>query len=213
MAAYDQLLAEGCLLAHQGSGTVVNPTAVSWVGAERRTNGATPVAVDFRPNVPELGEFPRAAWLRATQVAFENLPNGDFGYVDERGLGRLRSEVAEYLGRVRGVVAGSDQVVICNGFGHGLSLLADTLPTRGTTRSPSRIGNDGPAAELRWLGLDHHPVPVDDDGIVVDELRSSNGRIALVTPAHQSPTGAALSRSRRCELTTWARCRDWRPTG
>ncbi|MDF2848257.1 MAG: PLP-dependent aminotransferase family protein, partial [Oerskovia sp.] len=58
-------------------------------------------------------------------------------------------------------------------------------------------------------GLTPVPVPVDGDGIDVDALLATAGRTGaravLVTPAHQFPTGAALSPVRREALVRWAR--------
>jgi GntR family transcriptional regulator/MocR family aminotransferase len=47
-------------------------------------------------------------------------------------------------------------------------------------------------------------VPIDSEGIVCDRL-GHGARLAYVTPAHQFPTGAALSLRRRLELIGWAR--------
>src|SRR5690606_11461453 len=43
------------------------------------------------------------------------------------------------------------------------------------------------------------PVPVDDDGIIVDAI-PADVRMVYVTPSHQSPTGATLSLARRQAL-------------
>jgi GntR family transcriptional regulator / MocR family aminotransferase len=48
-------------------------------------------------------------------------------------------------------------------------------------------------------------VPVDAEGVVVGDLRATEARAVLLTPAHQCPTGAVLSPSRRHELVQWAR--------
>jgi GntR family transcriptional regulator/MocR family aminotransferase len=48
------------------------------------------------------------------------------------------------------------------------------------------------------------PVQVDRDGIDVAELACSGAAAAIVTPAHQMPTGVALSVERRAELIAWA---------
>jgi GntR family transcriptional regulator/MocR family aminotransferase len=50
-------------------------------------------------------------------------------------------------------------------------------------------------------------VPVDEDGIRVSDLRQLERapKMVFVTPAHQDPTGAVLSLSRRIELLAWAR--------
>ena len=194
VGAYDQLLAEGYLLARQGAGTVVNSAPV---GTDRAVVAAVRPAtaiIDFQPSIPELSTFPRTAWLRATRAALNKLPDRYLGYSNPCGLRQLRSAVADYLGRVRGVVADTDQVVICNGFAHGLSLVArQLLDTGHTTFAVEDPGHDGPRAELAWLGATHHATPVDGDGIVVEQLRRSPAQAVLVTPAHQFPTGAVLS--------------------
>ena len=41
-----------------------------------------------------------------------------------------------------------------------------------------------------WLGVEAVPVPVDDQGIDVDALRASGAGAAVLTPAHQWPTGS-----------------------
>jgi GntR family transcriptional regulator/MocR family aminotransferase len=48
------------------------------------------------------------------------------------------------------------------------------------------------------------PVPVDADGIDVDALAATGAAVVVVTPAHQFPTGAVLSRERRAALVEWA---------
>ena len=165
-----------------------------------------PAIIDFRPSIPELSTFPRTAWLRATRAALHALPDRYFGYSNPRGLTQLRRAVAEYLGRVRGVVADYDQVVICNGFAHGLSLVARQLLNSGhTTFAVEDPGHGGLRAELAWLGASDDPVPVDGDGIVVEKLRRSSARVVVVTPAHQFPTGAVLAPPRRRAIIAWAR--------
>ena len=48
------------------------------------------------------------------------------------------------------------------------------------------------------------PIPVDRDGIDVVALGRSGAEAVVVTPAHQFPTGALLSASRRAALIAWA---------
>jgi GntR family transcriptional regulator/MocR family aminotransferase len=107
---------------------------------------------------------------------------------------------------VRGVNADADHLVICNGFSHGLSLAVRALRDSGhDVFAVEDPGHDGPRLELEWLGARHHGIDVDADGIVVERLRASPTRAAIITPAHQYPTGAVLSAARRTALVTWAR--------
>jgi GntR family transcriptional regulator/MocR family aminotransferase len=48
------------------------------------------------------------------------------------------------------------------------------------------------------------PVAVDELGLDVQALAATDARAVLVTPAHQFPTGAVLSRERRAALVEWA---------
>jgi GntR family transcriptional regulator/MocR family aminotransferase len=207
VAAYDQLLAEGYLASRAGSGTVVNAT-VTRRRAPRRwgVEGGKPLVVDFRPGRPDLDLFPRAAWLRATRAALRVMPGEDLGYIDPRGLTQLREALAEYLGRVRGVAADGDQVVICNGFAHGLSLVVGALRDAGReVVAVENPGYDDACHELDSLGVRRRSIDVDEEGIVVEQLRRAGCQAVVVTPAHQSPTGVVLSAARRSALAEWAR--------
>ena len=66
-------------------------------------------------------------------------------------------------------------------------------------------GHTGPRQQIAWVGARHVPVDVDDEGVVVGDLRRTGARAVVVTPAHQYPTGAVLSARRRAEFATWAR--------
>jgi len=209
VAAYDQLLAEGYLAARPGSSTIVNATTARRHAADRRSPARSPVVVDFQPGRPDLDLFPRSAWLRATRRALAVMPSNDLGYIDPRGLIQLREALADYLGRVRGVDADADQVVICNGFAHGLSLAVRALRDTGhEVIAIENPGYDDARRELEWLGVRRRAIDVDEQGIVVDQLRRSRCRAVVVTPAHHSPTGVVLSAARRSALAAWAHDAD-----
>ena len=213
--AYAQLAAEGYLSSVQGSGTVVNDIrAIHDVPATDATPArattpppaAVPLAVDFRSGLPDLGLFPRAAWARATRSALVSMPDAELGYVSPAGLPRLRASVADYLGRVRGVACGPDQVMICNGFGHGFGVVLRALADRGVTGVAVEVpGYDEPRDQMRRAGVTVHPVPVDEAGLCVDQLADTRVGAVMVTPAHQAPTGVVMSPARRGELADWAR--------
>jgi GntR family transcriptional regulator / MocR family aminotransferase len=57
---------------------------------------------------------------------------------------------------------------------------------------------------VRRAGLDPVYVPVDDSGLVVDELAATTATAVIVTPAHQTPTGVVLTPERRLGLLQWA---------
>ncbi|MFE9748165.1 PLP-dependent aminotransferase family protein [Saccharothrix saharensis] len=197
-AAYDQLVAEGYLTARRGAGTRVaplpRPTAPT---APTRPDTPTP-RHDLTPGSPDVTTFPTAAWLRATRRALLTAPADAHGYGDPRGRTELRTALADYLGRTRGVQAAPERIVVTSGYVQALALLATVL--------------DGPIA-MEDPGLPFHrdvvaragrrvvPLPVDDRGAATP----TDVTAAIVTPAHQYPTGVPLHPTRRRALTAWAR--------
>lgn len=161
--------------------------------------------IDMSPGVPDLSAFPRAAWLRAERAVLARASAADLGYGDPRGSGRLRTELAGWLARTRGLRAGPDDIIVVNGVAQALALLARVLAGRGTDRvAVEDPGSRGATGELAYWGLKPVPVAVDEHGLRVDRLAASGASAALLTPAHQFPTGVVLAPHRRGELLTWA---------
>ncbi|MFG2482150.1 PLP-dependent aminotransferase family protein [Streptomyces virginiae] len=207
--AYAELVAEGWLTARQGSGTRVAERA-----RPRRPAAAAPVRRPARkgpsysliPGSPDLGGFPRAAWLSAARRALTDAPNEAFGYaVDPRGRIELRRALAGYLARARGVYADPERIVLCAGFLHGLTLLAGVLRARRVREvAVEGYGLDFHRDLLVRAGLRTRPLGVDAEGARTGELTATAGAV-LLTPAHQFPTGVALTPARRAAAVDWAR--------
>ena len=134
-------------------------------------------------------------------------PPDAFGYGDPLGRMELRTALADYLSRVRGVYAEPERIVICSGFHHGLTLIARALKARGARAvAVEAYGLDLYRALLTDAGLSIPPLPVDEHGARTDDLAGLSGVGAvLLTPAHQFPTGVALSPERRAAAIDWAR--------
>jgi GntR family transcriptional regulator / MocR family aminotransferase len=227
--AYEQLTAEGWLLARRGAGTMVagaspGPRGVppgvvgtprgaarplptqSGPGAPLEAPPGTGTVAVLRPGVPDLAMFPRADWRRAYERALHTARDVDLDYGDPRGSPRLRSELSSYLGRVRAARIDPDQLFVTTGAAQAFGLLAGALRQRGVaTVGIEEPGSPGIRGHLTEHGLRLVPVPVDDDGLDVGALATSGVGAVLVTPAHQFPTGVVLAPRRRHELLDWAR--------
>ena len=208
--AYSQLAAEGYLVLRQGARpTVSEGAAVTEVGQAAAVAPAPPPRYDFRPSLPDVSTFPRAAWLRSLREALNTMQDVDFGYGDPRGVELLRGALADYLGRVRGVVADPACTVITCGYTQGQDLVCRALAGRGAKRIAMEDPSDPDQLHAaRRAGLDPVPIGVDEGGIRMDELESSNADAVLLTPAHQHPTGVVLAGERRTALLAWLRERD-----
>ncbi|MER5353480.1 PLP-dependent aminotransferase family protein [Kitasatospora sp. NPDC002551] len=210
--AYAELVAEGWLTARQGSGTAVAERADP-VAANRARRSSRPPrpAHDLRQGQPDAAAFPRTAWLAAGRRALTAAPNEAFGPGDPQGRRELREVLADYLARARGVRTDPDRIVVCSGFAHALRLLFDgpraALPAPG----PLAVEGYGLAFHrglLAAAGVAAVPLPLDEHGARVGALaHHPEVRTALLTPAHQFPTGGPLHAGRRAAVVDWARRR------
>ena len=96
------------------------------------------------------------------------------------------------------------------GVAQALALLARVLRARGLGEiAVEDPGSRGARDDLAYWGLRPVPVPVDEHGMRVGELaRQPQARAALLTPAHQFPTGVVLAPRRRRDLLDWAAAAD-----
>ncbi|MFJ8634391.1 PLP-dependent aminotransferase family protein [Streptomyces sp. NPDC093568] len=203
--AYAELVAEGWLTARQGSGTrVADRTVIPPTGTTTPRPESPRPTHDLIPGTPDLAAFPRAEWLRAARRAFLAAPNQALGYGDPRGHAELRTALAGYLSRARGVRADPERVVVCAGFVHGLQLLARVLRARGVeTIAVESYGLPPHWRQLTEAGLTTVPLPFDELGTNPGLLRDQGA--VLLTPAHQFPMGVPLHRDRRAAVVDWAR--------
>jgi GntR family transcriptional regulator/MocR family aminotransferase len=202
--SYEQLVAEGYLVSRAGGTTRVAPHAAPASPPRRATEPVEP-EIAFRYGRPDVGEFPRDAWLRSMRRVLATAPSSRLLQTDPRGMPELREALAAYLDRVRGTCADPERVVVSGGFAQGIGLLADVLRRQRRTRialeDPS---DDTPVGVARRAGMAIRAVPVDEAGIDVDALAATDADAVLVTAAHQFPLGGVLPAERRAALVRWA---------
>ncbi|MEV0950928.1 PLP-dependent aminotransferase family protein [Promicromonospora sp. NPDC050249] len=219
--AYRRLTDEGLLSGRHGGGTTVRaawapPSALAGTMPPDLTGPAASATdlIDLSPGLPDLSAFPRAAWARAERAALSGLTSSELGYGDPRGLPALRTALAGWLARTRGLRAHPDDILVVNGVSQGLTLLARTLGARGLRRIGFEDpGSFGAREHLRRWDLEPVPIPVDQDGLEVAALGRTGVDAVVVTPAHQFPTGVVLAPDRRRELVAWARAAPPSGTG
>src|SRR4051812_14049539 len=208
--SYAELVAEGWLTAKQGSGTRVarraEPRRAAPAAPPPRPTQRRPT-YGLLPGSPDLAEFPRTQWLTAARRALTAAPHDAFGYGDTLGRIELRTALAGYLARARGVYAEPERVVICSGFHHGLTLVAQALRARRVRAvAVESYGLHIYRDLLTRAGLRIPPLYVDEYGARTEDLVRLRGVGAvLMTPAHQYPTGVALRPDRRAAAVDWAR--------
>ncbi|MCU1620034.1 MAG: transcriptional regulator, GntR family with aminotransferase domain [Modestobacter sp.] len=206
-AAYDQLLAEGWAGGRRGVGTFVVGSAAAAPRAPvppQRPGSSRSAHVDLRPGSPCLEVLDRGAWRRAWRAAGDLAPDGE---PEPAGDPAFCAAVTERLLRHRGLVVGPEQVLATAGTSAAVTEVARLLP------AGSRVAVEDPGYQrvvgaLRNAGVEVVPVPVDDDGLVVDALPPGLAAV-YCTPAHQYPLGRRMSAARRLALVARARAEGW----
>lgn len=199
---YSTLVDEGWLTARQGSSTRVAHRARPAPVVSAAIASQTRPLFDLRPGRPDATSFPRSVWLASARRAINDAPSDAFGPGDPRGRIELRTALSDYLARTRGVRTDPQRIVVCSGFSQAIAMLSDLVPA-------------GPVA-LESFGLPFHrdiveksrptvALGVDDKGCVADDLGATAASVAVLTPSHQFPTGAALAPERRTAAVRWAR--------
>ena len=208
VSAYAQLAAEGFIRLRPGAAPLVAVTG----------RAAEPVAYEpefplvrarynLRPDLPDLGLFPRADWLRSCRRSLAGAANADLSYGDPFGAIRLRSQLASFLVRTRGVLADADRTGIFSGATHALLVLGAVLRAAGAVR----VGVEDPCHRWRTRvlaasGIEVVGIATDEHGLRVDALGDVDA--VLVSPDHNFPTGVVLSPDRRSALVDWAAAGD-----
>lgn len=227
--AYDELLAQGWLESRTGSGTYVarhlpeiHPRSLN--GATKPMNPAHIAGFDFE-TMPHLEKpvmwskhkyhlddgFPdsRLAPLEELARAYRSQlltgnPYVRLGYGDTMGSLWLRQVLADYLNDTRGLKITSENVLITRGTVMGLYLSCTAFLQPGDIAVVGELNYNGANMNFLQAGANLLKIPVDEHGIVVEELadlcRKQRVRMVYVTSHHYYPTTIALRADRRIEL-------------
>ena len=220
LVAYDRLRAEGFLETRVGSGTFVGadvrPRASAGVTdsplraralwdriGEGRDLSASRPRFDLRPGIPDAGRFPFAPWRARMSRQLRPRVVGKGAHIDAAGHPALREAIADHVGVSRAVRARPEDVFVTNGSQQALDLIGRVLLEPGDAVAVEDPGYPLARRVFQAQGLRVVPIPVDEEGIVVDAI-PEGARLVYVTPSHQYPLGMALSMERRQALLAWA---------
>jgi GntR family transcriptional regulator / MocR family aminotransferase len=161
----------------------------------------------FRLGIPDHRHFPHDIWRRLSAQSLRAWSKTSFNYPPSEGIPALREAIARHVAFARAVACSSDDVIVTSGAQQAFDLLARMLVDPGRTRvAVEEPGYPPVRAAFAAAGAQLVPMPVDDEGLCVDQL-PDDVRVVSVTPSHQSPTGVALSLRRRTALLDFARRR------
>jgi 2-aminoadipate transaminase len=139
--------------------------------------------------VEELAESARAALERDGRTILSYGPGG--------GYGPLREWLAERHG------VGPGRIIVTSGSLQGFVFLAEQL-ARGKRVLVEAPTYDRPLKILARLGAEVVTVPMDEDGLIPDELPEGDFAFLYTIPTFQNPSGRTLSLERRRRLARLA---------
>jgi len=169
-----------------------------------------PGLISFAGGFPDPSTFPRE---RTAELLGEFVATGEtsaFQYAPTRGLAGPLEAVAARLEATQGRRPSDDELLIASGAIEGLELVSKTFLDPGdvvVVEAPTYLG-----AIMAFRGYDAElvAVPMDADGLQVDELerRLAAGvgpKLLYTIPDHQNPAGVSMSTERRELLVELAR--------
>jgi GntR family transcriptional regulator / MocR family aminotransferase len=210
-SAYEQLCAEGYVESKPRKGLFVttfdNDLIINQRGLEKLESKTKKVQVntkiDFNSGKVDLEHFPYAIWRKLTiQSLYED--QGELFYNgNPQGEELLREQIAAHLYASRGVRCSAEQIII----GAGTQVLIGLLCMLIGKEHIYALENPGfhrTRITLQDLGVHTVPIPLDEDGININQLKDSDANVVYVTPSHQFPYGMIMPISRRMDLIKWA---------
>lgn len=160
----------------------------------------------FYGGEPALDLFPYEVWARLIARHARQSLRAFAHYQPPAGYEPLREAIAALIGITRGVRCTPEQVILTAGAQGALDLAVRTLLSPGDAAWLENPGYFGARGALLAAGARLVPVPVDEQGLVVESGRQRSPQACLVaiTPSHQFPTGVTMSLPRRLALLDWA---------
>jgi 2-aminoadipate transaminase len=161
-----------------------------------------PDLISFAGGLPAPDVFPTEEFREACDRVLTNFGAQALQYGSTEGYMPLRELIVRHSARY-GINVTPENILITSGSQQALDLLGKILINPGDrilVESPTYLG-----AIQAWsaYGAEYVTVPMDEDGMVTDELENalrSGPKFIYVLPNFQNPTGVTLSVERRAKL-------------
>ncbi len=165
--------------------------------------GKPQLFADFASNQTEAVSFPFSTWAKITRRVLAERQDDLMRNPSAGGVYELREAIAEYLNEFRDIHVCAGQVIVGAGTEYLYTLLFQLLG-KDKVYAVENPGYDKLAKILKANNMQGRKVALDEQGLVVNELRESGADVVHVTPSHHFPTGITMPVRRRYELLSWA---------
>ena len=164
--------------------------------------------VDLRPALVDPRLFPHDVFRRAMAQQLrkvERTPAENRSPQGDQGSFRLRAAITRHIAVSRAIACKPEDVIVTSGAQQAFDLLARTLVGgKDVVVAVEDPGYPPLRTAFAAAGARLVSIPVDEQGLVVDDLPPDTNIICLC-PSHQFPLGALLSAERRSALIAFAR--------
>ncbi len=169
-----------------------------------------PDLISFAGGFPDPSAFPRE---RVSALLGEFAATGEataFQYAPSQGLAGTRDAFANRIETLQGRRPADDELMVTSGGMEALDLIGKSFLDAGdlvVVEGPTYLGA---IQSFRGLQAQLDAVPMDDDGLQVDELerrlrKGLRPKLVYTIPDHQNPAGVTMSGERRPLLVELAR--------
>lgn len=231
MKAFEALIGRGYLTSSQGAGTWVTPPAEpqlqetsanteSYQWSQRYSSLARNLSIqasepiesddfdemNFGSSPTEL--VPLNAWRKIVLKLSHSMDDTAFDANKEVfGYRPLREAIVGFLRRTKGIVCEPEQIVLSSGVQSVISPVFTLLVKPGDLGVCENPGFWGAREQFHSLGADVATLPIDGEGLLVDELNNLDrpAQLIYVAPSCQEPTCVTLSEPRRHSLLSYCR--------
>lgn len=207
--AYSQLCAEGYIINKPQSGyytvqLLINNLKTNTDNILDKNRIESNFKYDFTGKSVDIGDISLKLWKKYIRYII-NCEYLITSYGHPQGERSLREALSKYSYGVRGVVAGSDDIIIGAGTQPLLYLLCGLLRKNyGSIIAVERYGFTYAEKVFEDCNISIDKIDCDENGIIINSLEKSQARILLINPSGNLQTGNALKVDRRTAILDWA---------
>ncbi len=152
-----------------------------------------------------LSELPVNTWRKAIQKFNVLSPNDLSVYIyDPFGSISLRTTLASYLNRSRGIITNVENIAVYNYTECGTDMLCRLFINPGDNVVVENPGTPGARMMFKAHGANLIQLNIDRNKIDLSELDGVKAKFIYLTPSHHDPIGTVMDLNYRKSLIQWA---------
>lgn len=207
---YEQLLAEGYIYSKPKSGFFVESgihhSTVKHIqdyeALIQPKQKELKYLYDCRTNRIDASMFPSVLWSRLIRDELSKASVELWNQSDYQGLPLLREAIANLLLEFRGISIHPNQIIVGPGMEYLIPMLFSVIG-RNQRVGLEVVGYRKTVLIYQTNGISIESIPLDESGVISQELSLKNLSLLHITPSHQFPTGIVMPIKRRLELLKW----------